>query len=130
MNQQCKRAQTVTFILFGIILAFTIGNIFYYKLVLNTDQELKTQLTRLVLSFGIMYLIYIGKHWAKMLFSVLLVVGIVISIIGVFTNSGGYISSIIFLLVAMVYAYTIYYMNANDDFDAFIRHQREYSDRT
>ena len=128
MNDRVKKAQLTILTLFGIMILFSIGNIVYFKFFVGTDTMLRKQTMRLVLTFGIMYLVYIGKHWAKILLSVFIVAGIVLAGVAVYISPS--VEIIVYMLIiCLLYAYTLYYMNANDDFEAFLRYQRENHDK-
>ena len=128
LNDKIERTRIRLFVLFGIILSFTVGNILYYKIVMEIEGKLFQQLIRLALTFGLMYLVYIGKHWAKMLLSVLLVLGIVVAVIGVFSAMDSFGAISVLILMASVYGYTLYFMNALDEFDEFQMYQRKCAD--
>ena len=128
MNKKIKNARITLFVLFGMLLSFTIGNMIYYNVILETDEKQTQQMTRLLLSVELMYLIYIGKHWAKILYSVLLILGIIMSIISIFFVSGSPGFTLVMILISIVYAYTVYFLNANNGFEEFVRYQRKNSD--
>ena len=129
MDEKINQTRTKVFILFGTILAFTLGNILYYKIILQTDANQFQQLIRLALTFAIMYLIYIGKNWAKMIFSFFLVLGVLFAIYRIFSSTNSIATVLILVMMIVVYGYTTYFINRSDAFDQFFRYQKKHSDR-
>jgi len=128
MKPEAKKAQKTLLILFGLILVFSLEQLFSYAYMSSGDEVTYRIVMRLVLSFGLMYAVYIGKAWAKMMFSVLLILGTFLSVYYIFTSEEAlFTSKAIFM--SLVYGYTVYFLNANDGVQEFLMYQKLNEDK-
>lgn len=90
-------------------------------------KEIFKETFRLGLQIGIFYGIYNGKKWAKTVFTVLCVIGVLTGFIGMIYILKVSMIGLILIPLIWAYAYAIYFFNADEDFLNFFEYQKKYN---
>jgi hypothetical protein len=125
MNELAKTGKLRTILIFISILMISIYSIYFYNSVrpeIETDK-LTQQIIRFCLTLGLLYLIYIGKNWAKNLGIVLFVFGIIGALYAIFYLNIPLIIKTPFIVMAIIYSFAIYHFQFSKSFKEFIRFQ-------
>lgn len=92
-------------------------NIIYTKLV--------RQIIRLILTFGLLYAVYIGKNWARITLIILFGLAILLAIIAIFTVKAEIFLKIPFFVMIFIYGISIYHFAFSKNFKEFFNFQKK-----
>lgn len=129
MNYVEKIGKKRTILISIGILLVSIHTIYFYH---SVKPEIETkkliqQIIRFLLTFGLLYLIYIGKNWARILSIILFSIGVIGAVISLFTFEIPVVNKIPFIVMAFVYSIAIYHFSFSKSFKAFFEFQNEKS---
>ena len=107
------------------ILLVSIHTIYFYHSVRPEieTKKLIQQIIRFSLTFGLLYLIYIGKNWARILSIILFSIGAITAVISLFTIEIPIINKIPFIVMTFVYSIAIYHFSISRSFKEFFEYQ-------
>jgi presenilin-like A22 family membrane protease len=127
MNLLIKTGRKSTILISISIVLISLQTIYFYHNTLETIivKKLIQQLTRLVLTIGLLILVYKGKEWAKNLAVVLFSIGSVFSIIALFMEDVNLINKIPLIVIVFIYSLAIYHFGFSKSFKAFFKYQNE-----
>lgn len=92
-------------------------NIVYIKLV--------RQVIRLILTFGLLYAVYIGKNWARITLIILFGLAILLAIIAIFTVKAEIFLKTPFFVMIFIYGISIYHFAFSKNFKEFFNFQNK-----
>lgn len=128
MNELAKKGKYRTLLVFLSILLVSIHTIYFYHSVRPEieTKKLIQQIIRFCLTVGLLYLIYIGKNWAKNLAILLFILAIIGAIYGVLNFETPIIIKSPFIVIIIVYSFAIYHLQFSKSFKEFITfHQNQ-----
>jgi len=117
-----KKTLTVLYIMIGFSLAVAIFSFLTFK-PLNINEVVK-EIVRLGLSIGMFYSVYIGKTWARTVLIVLLIIGILISFVGMLSLLRLGPVGLVMVPVIAIYGYIVWFLFADKDFLLFFEYQK------
>ena len=122
MNELAKKGKYRTLLVFLSILLVSIHTIYFYHSVRPEieTKKLIQQIIRFCLTVGLLYLIYIGKNWAKNLAILLFILAIIGAIYGVLNFETPIIIKSPFIVIIIVYSFAIYHLQFSKSFKEFI----------
>ena len=122
MNELAKKGKYRTLLVFLSILLVSIHTIYFYHSVRPEieTKKLIQQIIRFCLTVGLLYLIYIGKNWAKNLAIILFILAIIGAIYGVLNFETPIIIKSPFIVIIIVYSFAIYHLQFSKSFKEFI----------
>lgn len=126
MNYLEKKGQRRTLSIFAAIFLVNLSTIYLYQ---SSRPEIDmpkliSQSIRLFLTAGLLYIVYIGKNWAKILSIVLFSLAIIFALIVIFSSNFSPVQEIPFYVMIFVYADATYYFGFSEQFKAFIHFQK------
>lgn len=126
MNYLEKKGQRRTLSIFAAILLVNLSTIYlYHSPRPEIDvQKLISQIIRLFLTAGLLYLIYIGKNWARILSIILFSLAIILALSVIFSSNFTPVQEIPFYVMIFIYSDAIYHFGFSGNFKAFIEHQK------
>lgn len=127
MNLLIKTGRKRTILISISIVLISLQTIYFYHNTLETIivKKLIQQLTRLVLTIGLLILVYKGKEWAKNLAVALFSIGSVFSIIALFMEDVNLINKIPLIVIVFIYSLAIYHFGFSKSFKAFFKYQNK-----
>ncbi|WP_130734205.1 hypothetical protein [Flavobacterium sp. J27] len=127
MTELIKTGRRRTILISISILLISIHTIYLYnKVQLEIDsKKLIQQIIRFVLTFGLLYSIYIGKNWAKNIAIVLFTFGIVFSVYNLFNYKTAVMGNILILEIIFIYSLAVYHFLFSSSFAAFQEYQNK-----
>jgi len=99
----------------------------YFEQTSNSEidyAKLVRQIIRLILTAGLLYLVYIGKNWARILMIIFSTLAILLSIGALIGLNVDLMFKIPFLTMILVYTLTIYHFSFAKSFKAFWNSQK------
>ena len=118
-----KKTLNVFYILIGLSISVIVFSHLTFKPV--NSKEIFKELLRFGLEIGLYYAIFIGKNWARVLMTILYIVGIVISIFSMIALLDKSPVGLILLILICVYGFAVYFFNADKDFKTFFEYQKK-----
>lgn len=125
MNELIQIGKRRTILISVSILLVSIHTIYFYH-ALRPEIETKKiiqQIVRFFLTVGLLYLIYIGKNWAKNIAIVLFTLSAIIALYSAFTINTSIINKTPFIVMLMVYSFAVYNFTFSKSFTAFQEYQ-------
>ena len=125
MSELIKKGKRRTILISISILLISVHTIYiYHKVQPEIDpKKLTQQIIRFILTLGLLYLIYIGKNWAKNIAIVLFTFGIVFSGYNLCTLKMPLMGKILILEMILIYALAVYHFLLSNSFAAFQEYQ-------
>lgn len=125
MNELTKIGKKRTILISISILLVSIHTIYYYH---SFRPEIETkkliqQIIRFLLTFGLLYMIYKGKNWAKITGIILFSLAILGAIFGVSKAELPFLNKIPFFVMIFVYSMAIYHFGVSKSFKSFFDYQ-------
>lgn len=126
MNELAKKGKYRTLLVFLSILLVSIHTIYFYHSVRPEieTKKLVQQIIRFCLTVGLLYLIYIGKIWAKNFAIILFILAIIVAIYGIFNFETSLTIKSPFIVMIIVYSFAIYHLQFSKSFKEFITFQQ------
>ena len=126
MNYLEKKGQRRTLSIFAAILLVNLSTIYLYHSPRPEidNQKLVSQIIRLFLTAGLLYLVYIGKYWARILSIILFVIAVILALFFIFSSNFTPVQEIPFYVMIFIYSDAIYHFGFSENFKAFIRYQK------
>ena len=88
-------------------------------------KKLIQQVIRFCLTVGLLYLIYIGKYWAKNLAIILFVLATIVAIYSIVNSIVPLIMKTPLIVMSIVYSFAIYHFQFSKSFKEFINFKEE-----
>jgi hypothetical protein len=109
------------------ILLVSIHTIYFYHSVREDFDTSKftTQLLRFTFTVALLYFLYKGQKWAKIVSIILFSLGTIGAIVGLFLVETNIINKIPFLVMIFVYSIAIYHFAFAESFKAFYKFQNQ-----
>lgn len=127
MNYLEKKGHRRTISVFAAVLLVSLYTIYFNQSSRPEidDQKLISQMIRFFLTVGLLYLVYIGKNWARILSIVLFSLTIIMALSVIFSSDFKAFQEIPFYVMIFVYSDAIYHFGFSENFKAFISYKRE-----
>ena len=125
MNLLAEIGRKRTIIISISLLLVSIHTIYFYHSVRPEieTKKLIQQTIRFFLTFGLLYLVYIGKNWARILSTILFSITVIGCLISLFTIQTPIINKIPFVVMIVIYSVAIYHFYISKEFKAFFEYQ-------
>jgi prepilin signal peptidase PulO-like enzyme (type II secretory pathway) len=125
MNLFAEIGKKRTILISISILLVSIHTIYFYHSVRPEieTKKLIQQIIRFSLTVGLLYLIYIGKNWARILSIILFSIGAIGAVISLFTIEIPVINKIPIIVMMLVYSIAIYHFSISRSFKEFFEYQ-------
>ncbi|RZJ50931.1 MAG: hypothetical protein EOO19_02025 [Chryseobacterium sp.] len=129
MNPLQKKGQIRTLSIFAAILLVSLYTIYFYQSSIpELDvKKLISQIIRFCLTVGLLYLVYLGKNWARILSIVLFSLAIILALSVIFSSTFTPLQEIPFYVMIFIYADAIFHLGFSESFKAFIKYQKDKS---
>jgi len=126
MNELIKVGKRRTVLISISVLLVSMHSIYLYHAVRPEIEinKLVQQVVRFGLTFGLLYAIYIGKNWAKVISIILFSIALLGVIITIATIEGAFVNKIPMLVMITVYTLAIYHFGFSKSFKAFFEFQK------
>lgn len=127
MNKTIKTGMNRTILLSISILILSIFSI-YFEQSGKMDLDIKKlirQVIRFFLTIGLLYCVYIGKNWARILMLILLGFSTIISIGGILFIKKDLIIKTPLFAMLIIYSLAIYHFAFSKKFQAFSNYQKQ-----
>jgi hypothetical protein len=125
MNYLEKIGQKRTILISISILLVSLHTIYFYNTVIPEigTKKIIQQIVRFLLTVGLLFLIYKGKNWARILSIILFSLATIGAIFGVLSISKSIELKIPFIVMIIVYSIAIYHFGISKSFKAFFDYQ-------
>ena len=126
MNVFAEIGKKRTLLISLSILLVSIHTIYFYHSVRPEieTKKLIQQIIRFALTFGLLYLIYIGKNWARILSVILFSIGVIGAAISLFKfNELPIINKSPIIVMIFVYSMAVYHFSISKSFKEFFEYQ-------
>ena len=125
-KESAEKGRKKTMNVFYALLGLSISLMFFSHLTFKpvNGPEIIKEIIRLCLSIGLYYAIYIGKNWAKKLFTILCILGMLIGLISMFLLVRESPAALIMVVLVGIYGYAVHFFNYDRDFLAFFEYQK------
>ena len=122
--QQRGRKRTIAAII--SILLVSLYSIYIYQSVVPEFKlsKLISQIIRFILTCGLMYLVFIGKKWARTVSLILFSLAVIMAVSFIFSSNFSPLQEIPLYVMIFVYADAIYYFGFSESYKAFAEYQR------
>ena len=118
-----KKTVTIYFLLIGLSLFIAFVSHLTFKPL--SENEIIKEVFRLGIEIGLLAAIYKGHNWAKVIITILFLLGIILGIVPMITLiSKTYLGWFMVILLG-IYGYALYFFNGDKDFLEFFKHQKE-----
>ncbi|UFH32779.1 hypothetical protein LNP04_03405 [Chryseobacterium sp. C-71] len=126
MNYLEKKGQRRTHSVFAAVLLVSLYTIYFNQSSRpEIDiQKLISQIIRFFLTVGLLYLVYIGKNWARILSIFLFSLAIILALSVIFSSDFSLLQEVPFYVMIFVYSDAIYHFGFSENFKAFIEFQK------
>lgn len=127
MNDIEKTGKKNTILISISILLVSLHTIYFYQSA-HPDIDTKKliqQIIRFALTAGLLYAIYIGKNWAKIIALILFSLGILGAIYGIFAIQADTFNKVPFIVMIFVYSMALYHFSFSSSFTAFQKFQQK-----
>ncbi|WP_116790136.1 hypothetical protein [Flavobacterium psychrotrophum] len=127
MNHLQITGRNITIRIFAGILLISIFTIVTYQLPLEflDTKKLIQQIVRFGFTILIMYFVFQGKNWARVMLTILCTLAIFLGIISLFVLT--WPAHIAILLMILIYGMAVYHLNASVSFKAYFKYLQEKS---
>ncbi len=125
MNQLENTGKKRTILISISILLVSIHTIYFYHSI-RPDLETKKlgqQIIRFFLTAGVLFAVYKGKNWAKIILLILLSIAVVGAIVAAVTLEQSIINKVPLFVMIFVYSMAIYHFSISKSFKAFFKKQ-------
>ncbi|MCC9061843.1 MULTISPECIES: hypothetical protein [Flavobacterium] len=125
MTELAKIGKKQTLFVFICILIISLYSTYIYQSY-QSEIDIKnliSGITRFFLTIGLLYLVYIGKKWAKVVTIVLFSIANVILIISLFSIDISLINKAPIIIMTVVYSFSLYHFTISKSFKAFFEYQ-------
>lgn len=119
------RKKTINFMIIIVVSLFLFSIITLSVSNKFDDRGLMKVFFRFIFLSGLLYAIYLGKNWARVLLTILLVIGIGLGFIMFIMLISKIFLAFLFLAIVGFYGYMIYYFYADKDFLNFYNYQNQ-----
>ena len=125
MNMLAEIGKKRTILISISILLVSIHTIYFYHSVKSKieTKKLIQQIIRFSLTVGLLYLVYKGKNWARILSIILFTIGVIGAVISLFTIEIPIINKAHFIIMTFVYSIAIYHFSISRNFKEFFEYQ-------
>lgn len=125
MNAKTQKGKRQTILISISILLVSLHTIFLYH---SVRPELETgkliqQSIRFLLTVGLLYAVYIGKQWAKLLILALFGLALSMILVSLFTLEGSIFAKLPLLVMITVFSIALYHFGFSENFKAFFEYQ-------
>lgn len=131
MNELITLGKRRTILISISILIVSLHSIYYHHSISPgvEGKKVMQQVIRFALTVGLLYAIYKGKQWAKIVLIVLFALAIIGAAIGIFMSGGGSFAAKIPLIVMLVvYSVAIHHFGFSKSYKAFSNYQNGVTD--
>lgn len=127
MNELIKLGKKRTILISISILLVSIHTIYFYHIVIPEIDKTKLtqQIIRFVLTFGLLYAVYKGKKWAKIISIILFSLALLGGLIALGTIDRPLINKVPLFVMVFVYSMAIYHFGFSESYKAFFCFKRE-----
>jgi glucan phosphoethanolaminetransferase (alkaline phosphatase superfamily) len=127
MNELAKIGKKRTILISISILLVSIHTIYFYHSIRPEieTKKLIQQVIRFCLTVGLLYLIYIGKYWAKNLAIILFVLATIVAIYSIVNSIVPLIMKTPLIVMSIAYSFAIYHFQFSKSFKEFINFKEE-----
>ncbi|OXB16026.1 hypothetical protein B0A68_07085 [Flavobacterium reichenbachii] len=87
-------------------------------------KKLISGIVRFFLTIGLLYLIYIGKNWARILIIILFTIANIIALISLFTIEAPVINKTPIIVMIFIYTISTHHFTLSKSFKAFFEYQK------
>jgi len=125
MTELAKIGKKQTIYIFISILIISLYSTYIYQSVqpqIDT-KNLISGIIRFFLTIGLLYLIYLGKKWAKILTIILFSISSLILLISLFSIETPLINKLPIIVTIIVYSFSLYHFTISKTFKAFFEYQ-------
>ncbi len=107
------------------ILLVSLHTIYFYNSAVPEIETKKIiqQIIRFILTVGLLFLVYKGKNWARIVSIILFSLGLIGAIFGILSVSKPIILKTPFIVMIIVYSVAIYHFGISKSFKAFFDYQ-------
>lgn len=125
MTELAKIGKKQTIFVFISILIISLYSTYIYQSVQSQidTKNLISGIIRFLLTIGLLYPIYIGKKWAKILTIILFSISNVILLISLFSIETPLINKVPMIVTTIVYSFSLYHFTISKTFKAFFEYQ-------
>jgi len=125
MNQLAEIGRRRTILIAISILLISIHTIYFYQ---SSRPEIEVkkliqQIIRFSLTLGLLFLIYNGKKWARIVAIILFSLAILLALYTFFTIDAAFINKTPFIVMIVIYSIAIYHFAFSKSFKEFIKVQ-------
>lgn len=126
MNYLEKKGQKRTISVFAGVLLVSLYTIYFYQSSRSQIDVTKliSQIIRFFLTVGLLYLVYIGKNWARILSIILFSLAIILALSVIFSSDFSPLQEVPFYVMIFVYSDAIYHFGFSENFKVFIEFQK------
>lgn len=127
MNDKVKLGRKRTILISISIILVSIHTIYFYQSAqpeINLSK-LMTQIVRLALTIVLLFLVYKGKKWAKILALILFSLATLGALFGIIINESTLLFKIPMLVMILVYSTAIHHFGFSASFKAFLSYQND-----
>lgn len=131
MNDKVKLGRKRTILISISIILVSIHTIYFYQSAqpeINLSK-LMTQIVRLALTIVLLFLVYKGKKWAKILALILFSLATLGALFGIIINESTLLFKIPMLVMILVYSTAIHHFGFSSSYKAFLSYQNEMNKR-
>lgn len=114
-----------TIIISICVLLVSLHTIYFYSSVVPEieDKKIAQQIVRFILTVGLLYMVYTGKNWARIISIILFSLGILGAVFGALVSFQSIQLKIPFLVMIFVYSVAVYHFGFSKSFKAFFSYQ-------
>lgn len=125
MNELVKIGKKRTILISISILLISVHTIYFYHAVRPEIESSKLiqQLIRFLLTIGLLFMVYKGKNWAKIISLILFSLALIGAIIGIITIDTPIMNKTPLLVMTFVYSMAIYHFGFAESFKEFFNFQ-------
>lgn len=127
MNILEKQGKEKTIKISISILLISLHTIYFYHSVREDFDTTKfaTQMIRFTLTCVLLYFLYKGHKWAKIISIILFSIGVIGATVGLFITETSIINKTPFIVMIIIYAMAIYHFTLSESFKAFYSYQNQ-----
>lgn len=90
-----------------------------------SENEIIKEVLRIGFEIGLFFAIFNGKNWAKVILTILILLGIILSIAPMITLINESSLGWLMIILIAIYGYTLYFINGDKDFLEFFKYQQK-----
>lgn len=127
MNTLQKTGQKRTILISISIVLVSIHTIYFYHSLMPEFEvkKLIQQGVRFLLTIGLLFMIYKGKNWARILGVLLFAIAALTAIYSIFTVNTSLINKTPFMVMSFVYSVAVYHFYFSKSFKSFVEFQTQ-----